>query len=73
MNSIRKKTFKVYYTEIWLPQHPGSLPYQQLVNYVMQGGEYGRKMSAELLASLCGTSRNTMGKWIAIIRDENKQ
>lgn len=67
--NIRREGFKAHY-ERWLSNHPDAIPYKQLIHYIRDGDEFGRRVPIDLLAEKCKTSKGTMLKWLQIIKEE---
>jgi hypothetical protein len=67
--NIRVKGFRRHY-EKWLIGHPGAIPYDKVIQYVIHGDEFGRKLPNKFFASLCKTTENTFLKWLPIIKEE---
>lgn len=69
---LTPENFMAMYDQ-WYMDHEGAIPPVQLLDYVENGDQFGRRMSTRLLAKLCRTSATTFNHWRPIIKEVIKQ
>ena len=66
--NIRTEGIENHYYQ-WRLEHPEAAPWDKVINYAINGDEFGDELTIHKWVKVTKAHRNTVLKWLPLIRD----